>query len=253
MTVSTSSANHLLAYPKPIRLASFALEEFETAREAFRKGQQSMAPAATDSDPRKYRTWIRKCEAEMEAEEHADLSVGTPVSAKHKDAPTSANVAASATPGDAATPATGRARAPVSSAPTHLRIKFQYYQSYEKITVAVLEKGLQEAEVNVEVGERRLTVRRKGDGALLFDKVLYEEVLPDERKTRFMSSKVRVGPAGGRADYNSRSMHVWLRYWLMRGACLLVVLVLILQVWRCFTIESASAVKATGRQTNGYT
>lgn len=160
-----------------------------------------MAPtAATASDPRKYRTWIRKCEAEMEAEEQANPTIETPAAAAGgKAAPTPVNVTApAAPPGGAETSATGTARAPASSAPKHLRIKFQYYQSYEKITVAVLEKGLKEAELDVEVGAQRLTVRRKGDGALLFDKVLYEEVLPGQRKTRCMSSKVCVGGGGGR-------------------------------------------------------
>ncbi|CAN0506685.1 unnamed protein product [Ectocarpus sp. 12 AP-2014] len=97
----------------------------------------------------------------------------------------------------------GAAAAPVkrtpvpasSTAPAHLRIKFQYYQSYEKVTVAVLEKGLKESEVQVDVEAKRLTVRRKaGDnaGALLFDKVLYEEVLPEKCRTRFMASKLEV-------------------------------------------------------------
>lgn len=56
--------------------------------------------------------------------------------------------------------------------------------------MAVLEKGLKEADVEVEVLAKRLTVRRKQDMALMFDKVLYEEVLPDKKRTRFMASKV---------------------------------------------------------------
>lgn len=112
-----------------------------------------------------------------------------------------ASAAATAKDASAAAPAVAMppaavTRAPVSSAPAHLRIKFQYYQSYEKVTVAVLEKGLKEGEVDVDVEARRLTVRRKNDGALLFDKVLYEEVLPEKRKTRYMASKVRGGGRG---------------------------------------------------------
>lgn len=59
-----------------------------------------------------------------------------------------------------------------------------------QVTVSVLERGLKDADVEVEVTARRLTVRRKQDMALLFDKVLYEEVLPDKKRTRFMPSKV---------------------------------------------------------------
>lgn len=59
-----------------------------------------------------------------------------------------------------------------------------------QVTVSVLEKGLKDADVEVEVSAKRLTVRRKQDMALLFDKVLYEEVLPEKKRTRFMPSKV---------------------------------------------------------------
>lgn len=181
----------------PRRLAAFALEEFETALEAFRQGQalDSNKDTAGDSggggDPRKYRTWIRKCEAELEAEEDAQAATAS----TDRGTPTNGEVAPVS--GSAAGAGTAK-RTPVlptSSAPAHLRIKFQYYQSYEKVTVAVLEKGLKESEVDVEVEAKRLTVRRKGDaesggGGLLFDKVLYEEVLPDLCRKRFMASKV---------------------------------------------------------------
>ena len=150
--------------------------------------------AAGESDPRKYRTWIRKCEAEMEADE-GDLQAAAVAAAALADdsADFSAGSTAAATVTTTETPPPPLAtvtRAPVSSAPAHLRIKFQYYQSHEKVTVAVLEKGLTETTVDVEIGAKRLTGRRKPDGSLLFDKVLYEEVLPDKLKTRFMASKV---------------------------------------------------------------
>lgn len=206
----------------PPRLAAFALEEFETALEAFRRAKSFKekdmgVENAGGSDPRKYRTWIRKCEAELEAEEEAQAAAATAAAAAATDrgVPSSGEVApvsggsvggAGGISGSAVgAGAAGTAkRTPVlasSSAPAHLRIKFQYYQSYEKVTVAVLEKGLKESEVDVEVEAQRLTVRRKGDtggggGALLFDKVLYEEVLPEKCRKRFMASKVSYSSVG---------------------------------------------------------
>jgi suppressor of G2 allele of SKP1 len=44
------------------RIASFELEEYETAKMAFEKGQQ------IDPENSAFKTWIRKCNAEMEAE-----------------------------------------------------------------------------------------------------------------------------------------------------------------------------------------
>ena len=176
-------------------MASFALEEFETALEAFRQGQQLSGPGTGENDPRKYRTWIRKCEAEMEEDEESPLpSDNTPVS---KDASNAAESGASPGASQVAKPSAS-ARVPASSAHAHLSIRFQYYQSYEKITVAVLEKGLRKDHVAVEVEARRLTVRRKDDDALLFNKVLYEEVLPEKSRTRFLPSKVRRANSGMR-------------------------------------------------------
>ncbi|CAB1106702.1 unnamed protein product [Ectocarpus sp. CCAP 1310/34] len=178
-------------------LAAFALEEFETALEAFRQGKK-LEERGDSSDPRKYRTWIRKCEAELEAEEEAHAAAAASSDRSMPTTTTTTSDIAPVSGGSVGAAATPVKRTPVlasSTAPAHLRIKFQYYQSYEKVTVAVLEKGLKESEVKVDVEPKRLTVKRKaGDnaGALLFDKVLYEEVLPEKCRTRFMASK--AGP-----------------------------------------------------------
>lgn len=108
--------------------------------EAFRQAQQAAISAVDSSDngngedPRKYRTWIRKCEAEMEAEEAAELPQKDHQSGAGGDGAANGAAASAAPPTAAA--ATGRA--PVSSAPAHLRTKFQYYQSYEKVLHAVV-------------------------------------------------------------------------------------------------------------------
>ncbi|CBN79827.1 SGT1 homologue [Ectocarpus siliculosus] len=183
-------------------LAAFALEEFETALEAFRQGKKLEEERGDSNDPRKYRTWVRKCEAELEAEEEAHAAAAASSDrSMPPTTPTTTTTTSDVAPvsgGSVGAAAAPVKRTPVpasSTAPAHLRIKFQYYQSYEKVTVAVLEKGLKESEVKVDVEAKRLTVRRKaGDnaGALLFDKVLYEEVLPEKCRTRFMASKLEV-------------------------------------------------------------
>lgn len=136
-------------YPSPSyrfgkhSVASFALEEFETSLEAFRQAQQAAVSAlgsgngdgtGNSEDPREYRRWIRKCEAEMEAEETAELPRQDQKSVAELGGGANGG-AASATPPTVAAVAS---RAPVSSAHVHLRTKFQYYQSYEKVQHAVL-------------------------------------------------------------------------------------------------------------------
>lgn len=177
-----------------VRLASFALEEYETALEAFRRGQQAamaLPNGEAKSDSRKYPTWIRKCEAEMEAD---DVEMEASVDETHKEPPGPAAMDASPAPSAAAGAVAARTQ-PEASAPLHVRVKFQYYQSFEKITVSILERGLTEDQVEVEVTAKRLTVRRRRDLALLFDKVLYDEVVVDKHRTRFVPAK--ASGAGG--------------------------------------------------------
>lgn len=207
-----SCTGHELLYRGPtlkrFRLASFALEEYETALEAFRRGQQAARAhiaGENSDDPRKYRTWIRKCEAEMEAEDDVDndasKSNGANEGGSEAAAPTASTSSTSAAPmgtssessSTGAPTAVAVNRESVSAAPIHLRTKFQYYQSHEKVTVSLLEKGLKEADVEVDIGTKKLTVRRRHDLALLFDKPLYEDVLPEKHKTKFLPSKASIG------------------------------------------------------------
>lgn len=107
-----------------------ALSRAETAGDSSSSSNDDSH--SSGEDPRKYRMWIRKCEAEMEAEETA---VVPPKNDKKSDA--AGDVANGAAAARSAPSSTGAAamgsRAPVSSAPVHLRTRFQYYQSYEKV------------------------------------------------------------------------------------------------------------------------
>lgn len=48
------------------RLAAFSLSEFETAKGAFEKGAALLQASGKSDATRKYKTWIRKCDAELE-------------------------------------------------------------------------------------------------------------------------------------------------------------------------------------------
>lgn len=49
------------------RLASFYLDEFETAKVAFEKGESLWNESGKPDTTRKYKGWIRKCVAELES------------------------------------------------------------------------------------------------------------------------------------------------------------------------------------------
>jgi hypothetical protein len=53
-------------------MALFALDEFESAKTAFEKGLSS------DPTNSQWRTWIRKCDAELETEGTATTTTTTP-------------------------------------------------------------------------------------------------------------------------------------------------------------------------------
>ena len=50
-----------------LRLAAFSLSEFEAAKQAFDKGLALLEASGKSDTTRRYRTWIRKCEAEIES------------------------------------------------------------------------------------------------------------------------------------------------------------------------------------------
>ncbi len=54
------------AFP-PLSAACFSLDEFETAKAAFAKGRECAQAAGLPDD--QFRTWIRKCDAELSSEE----------------------------------------------------------------------------------------------------------------------------------------------------------------------------------------
>ncbi|CAM9259044.1 unnamed protein product [Choristocarpus tenellus] len=182
-------------------LASFALEEFETAKEAFENGIKLQAGTRTVSgtdDPRKYKTWIRKCEAEIEVEDMEEEEEEEGEKQTTSD-PAGITIAPGSEPLEQQKStqeiSSGSNLAPPSAS---LRAKFQYYQSHDKITVAVLAKGLTQENATVEVLDRRLTITRREGGVdgealvVLFDKVLHAAVVPEECRTKYMSTKVEV-------------------------------------------------------------
>jgi hypothetical protein len=50
------------------RVSAFSLGEYETAKQAFERGLSLLEAAGKADSVRKYRTWIRKCDAEIESE-----------------------------------------------------------------------------------------------------------------------------------------------------------------------------------------
>jgi len=151
--------------------AAFSLEEFETAREAFEKGLKLYTAEGTDT--RKYRTWIRKCEAEIEGSDNDDMVED---SSPNKNGKTS-------------TPTPAPAAPPINT------IKYQYYQTADQIVLSIMEKNCREEDFSLELQEDKIKVtvsRATGEAIVALDKTLYDQIIPDECTRKFGPIKVEI-------------------------------------------------------------
>jgi tetratricopeptide (TPR) repeat protein len=132
--------------------AAFALEEYYRAQTAFEKGRSLCAKADTQKD-KKYKTWLRKCAAEMGSKQHS----------VHKEEPMVCALA-----------------------------KFQYYQTLEHITISILRKGLCEKDVRIDLSPCKLRVVAKEEAeVVIFDKNFYDNIVPEKSEFKYLPSKVR--------------------------------------------------------------
>jgi len=157
--------------------ACFELEEYESALQALNEG---LPLVSKSKDSTQYSRLIRKCEAELAAD---DVS-STPPSAT----PSSAAVA---TPSPIATPTP-------ASLP---EIRYQYYQNDNTLTISVLIKDLPADDLKVDLKELSLFVSVKrpspnGDGkkleSIVISEYLYDTVDLDKSKINHKKTKVEI-------------------------------------------------------------
>mmetsp|Transcript_8900 Transcript_8900/g.11780 ORF Transcript_8900/g.11780 Transcript_8900/m.11780 type:complete len:379 (+) Transcript_8900:14-1150(+) len=147
-------------------LAAFSLDEYETAQEAFQKGEARYQPAGIDH--RKYRTWLRKCEVELDESDDEDIS------AKPADVPP---------------------LPPAPAAPAPLpEVKYQYYQTNDRVVISIMEKKCKEEDVTVDFSPTQLKVSLQKDGKTVtpINKTLYDEIVPEESSFRVSPVKVEI-------------------------------------------------------------
>jgi len=168
-------------------LICFEMEEFETAKISFEKGFQ------LDPSNNSFRTWIRKCNAELEVEEDA-MDIVTPhtsTSATHQN-PIPSNP--SSTPTSTTTSTSTSTPTSTTAAPTEQKIRHEWYQTATHVFVTVFVKNIKQEQLNVQIEEKSLNIAIKlsptNEFALDFD--LCDKVLKDESTTTLMSTKVEI-------------------------------------------------------------
>ena len=159
-------------------IACFHMDEYATAKTAFEKGRD------LDPSTSQFKTWIRKCNAELEDE--MVIGEGAPSASKPSQA-------ASNTSSSSAVVAPA-AVAPPAPKPVQ-RFRHDFIQNATHVTVSVYIKGAAQDNCQVEF-EGRLasldwTISKDDSWQLAFDP-LFDEIVPEECTLSFFSTKVEI-------------------------------------------------------------
>eukprot|EP00753_Platysulcus_tardus_P013871 PLAT3884.2.p1 GENE.PLAT3884.2~~PLAT3884.2.p1 ORF type:complete len:374 (+),score=156.07 PLAT3884.2:59-1180(+) len=168
---------------KQVGLAAFEADEFETAAEAFKQAASLAGEAHREAAVLK--TWLLKCEAEVEDDE---LLVGD----EDDDAADASDAAA-------AKSASAAAAAPVPAeakavAPKAARIRHDWYQTVTHVTISVMIKGADKDAVQADVSSRavELTVDLGGGSEYQLDLSLADSIDASDYKLTVMRTKIEL-------------------------------------------------------------
>lgn len=187
--------------------ACFALEEYQTAKAAFTAGSRA------DPGSAQFKTWIRKCAAELAEEEEegsAGANAGEPAPPQSHNGD-NASVPTAPAPGlhtsqpaapppsttPASPPAGERAPAPpaASTGPPPPRFRHEFYQTPTHVTVTVFAKGVRAEDLEADFGAQFLSVAiRDPDGGEPFELQLrlFAKIVPEQCKAAALKTKVEV-------------------------------------------------------------
>lgn len=188
-------------------VALFNLEEYESAKAAFEAGQ------ALDNKNSTFKTWIRKCAAEMDDEASQDnQTAAEPPSASgvsSSAAPASPSQAAPST--SASTPPSSTSNdmtsgdepsMPPSADPNLPKYRHQWFQTQNVVEVAVLAKDMTKERVDIHIDKQHLHVLirdAEGEQEYELDLELYGEVDPAASKHELLKSKTEIRLRKGNA------------------------------------------------------
>jgi suppressor of G2 allele of SKP1 len=176
------------------------LEEYETAKAAFVTG---MGKAES---PEIYRSWIRKCDAELEDDAEAGdtgVDMGAAIVA---DPPPQAT---SQPPKQTQEPVTSTPAAEAPTAPPAPKYRHQWFQSPAAVTLSIMAKGIKPDRATVDITPTAVHVHIKAAGAeeleYALDLELFGTVDPGASKVEFLTTKIeiRLPKADGAGNWQS--------------------------------------------------
>ncbi|OWZ14007.1 GTP-binding protein Era [Phytophthora megakarya] len=197
-------------------VAQFELEKYAEAKRSFQAGKGA-TPKANEVLVKRFQTWIRKCDAELDSDddelilpdEPAPVETSVPgnqssaavvplpvkPSIRHDWYQSGTHVTVSILQKKLA-----HEHVEVSIEPKKLlvlrlyRCHHDWYQSGTHVTVSILQKKLAHEHVEVSIEPKKLLVRVKLDGEFVdaLNETLFDEIVPEESSYKVLGTKVEL-------------------------------------------------------------
>ncbi|KAL4575839.1 hypothetical protein LXL04_011926 [Taraxacum kok-saghyz] len=160
--------------------ACFSLEEYQTAKTAFKAG----STIATE-DPR-FTDWIKKCDKCI-AEENSELQTQS----SDVMAPSSQTEAATK---DAEEVKNVSSQVIITTTPAKPKYRHEHYQKPEEVVVTIFAKGIPASSVSINYGEQiiSVTIDVPGEDAYIFQPRLFGKIVPARCRYEVLSTKVEI-------------------------------------------------------------
>mmetsp|Transcript_3312 Transcript_3312/g.4452 ORF Transcript_3312/g.4452 Transcript_3312/m.4452 type:complete len:346 (+) Transcript_3312:163-1200(+) len=170
-------------------LALFSLEEYASSQNALREAQSKNNTAKqklSTKAAKQIETWLRKCSAELEEEQGAEVPKVAEKEAVQTEKPKPINVPSASLPVNGSVPS--------GVIPSNKKIRHEYYQSFSHVTFSVLAKGCSLDDVKVDIGPTYCMVTVNRDGKEEYSKTfeLYGDVIPDSSSYKVTRSKIEI-------------------------------------------------------------
>lgn len=166
-------------------IALFHLEDYRSAKEAFSQAQ------ILDPDDNSFRTWIRKCDAEIdlskqETSDMSEVKIGSSAGDSKKEAVKE----------EVKTEQTTQQHQEAKTVPMPIKEKSRYdwYQTQTHVIVTILLKNVKQEDMSIDIHERSLSACIKlptgSDYTLELD--LSHPIDPEKSITKLLKSKIEV-------------------------------------------------------------
>ncbi|XP_060575167.1 protein SGT1 homolog [Ruditapes philippinarum] len=161
-------------------IALFHLEDYQSSKDAFTEGK------VLDAEDNNFKTWIRKCEAELDLQgksKEGQSNVGVSET-KSEDKPKQES---------AEKPKVEETK-PVVPMPTKEKSRYDWYQTQTHVVVTILLKNVKQEDANIDIQEKSLsaTIKQECGSDYSLELDLSHAVVPEQSVVKVLKSKIEV-------------------------------------------------------------